>query len=343
MSELAKNFMIGLATILGLFLLALLLFYFGEFRLIRPAENEVTINMTMAGGIRPESPIELDGVPIGEVTDVTLRLADMRYPVVAKGRIESVYRIPVDYQATVERSLLAGTAILHLTSPRVHPEDGVALLSDDGSAELHVEVRTVLEEVLQELDKRTEPLLDALASFNRLSETYTTVGENINALIGEAGFDAEGKPGEPTLRSAVVRLNTVLDEASSALRLANVWLDDEQLRADFTGAVSNANALIEQASEAVAQYGRLAESLEEDADVLVQRLVPVTDELAETLADVRRVTALAMEGRGTIAQLLNNPDLYESLLDASIRLERALAEAQLLIQKFQQEGVPLRW
>jgi hypothetical protein len=44
-----------------------------------------------------------------------------------------------------------------------------------------------------------------------------------------------------------------------------------------------------------------------------------------------------------MAQLLNNPDLYNSMNDAAVRLERALTEAQLLIEKFKAEGVPVRF
>jgi hypothetical protein len=71
--------------------------------------------------------------------------------------------------------------------------------------------------------------------------------------------------------------------------------------------------------------------------------MPVADSLSATLEDVRRLTRLASEGQGTVAQMLNNPDLYNSMTDAAQRLERALTEAQLLIEKYKAEGVPIHF
>ena len=44
-------------------------------------------------------------------------------------------------------------------------------------------------------------------------------------------------------------------------------------------------------------------------------------------------------GKGTLGQLVNNPDLYHSLNDAAKRLEKALGEVELLAQKIKAEGV----
>ncbi len=58
---------------------------------------------------------------------------------------------------------------------------------------------------------------------------------------------------------------------------------------------------------------------------------------------MQALARVAREGEGTIAQLLNNADLYRSLDDAAIRLERTLREAELLIGKVKAEGIPVLW
>ena len=76
---------------------------------------------------------------------------------------------------------------------------------------------------------------------------------------------------------------------------------------------------------------------------MVQRLLPVADELAVTLEEIRRLTTLATEGEGTVALLLNNPDLYLSLDDAATQLDEALREVRLFIQKVKAEGLPINY
>lgn len=353
MTEAARNFVVGLATIIGLVGLAILLMYFGELRLFAKPEYQITIHLTAASGLREGAAVELNGVPIGRIESVWIHEEVAEFPVRARARVDRAYRIPTNVTASIDRALVAGTASLQLVAEPWIREDGEVrarpeYVPDDGEGQLWVRTRTLYDMILDELDRRTEPVMIALENFNRLSETYTQVGENLNALIGNSGLTDPDSPDaaeitEPNLRAAVAKLNAVLDEARSALHLASAWLEDDQLRQDVSHAVTNANALIDTATQTFERYRALAESLESDAAHLVQNLVPVTDELAATLEDVRRLTQLATEGRGTVAQLLNNPDLYESLLDASVRLERALTEAQLLIQKFQAEGVPVRW
>ena len=84
-----------------------------------------------------------------------------------------------------------------------------------------------------------------------------------------------------------------------------------------------------------------AARLQADAETVVKGLLPISDDMAITLEEVRRLTKLATEGEGTIAQLLHNPDLYDSLDDAAVRLERTLVEIQLYIEKIKAEGLDI--
>ena len=45
-------------------------------------------------------------------------------------------------------------------------------------------------------------------------------------------------------------------------------------------------------------------------------------------------------GEGTVGQLARNPELYNSVKDAADRLEMALRELQLRVQKYKDEGIP---
>ena len=45
----------------------------------------------------------------------------------------------------------------------------------------------------------------------------------------------------------------------------------------------------------------------------------------------------ANAGEGSLGMMLNNPDLYNALTDAAVRLERTLVEIQLFIQKVKAE------
>src|SRR5207247_562591 len=193
------------------------------------------------------------------------------------------------------------------------------------------------------LDERMKPLLAGLDSFNKLSAKYIEVGDNLNALLKPQTTQDLANGETPNLNTAMIKLNAALDDVRGSLDLAKQWLGDEQIKNNAREAIEKARMLIDKSTTAVDRYTHLAETLQTDATDVRNRLLPVADTLAATLEDVRRLTRAASEGKGTLAQFLNNPDLYNSLNDAAVRLERTLTQAQLLIQKIQAEGLPVKF
>ncbi len=79
MKEGVRNFVVGLTTIGSLVGLAVLLLLFGELdSLIRP-RYALTINTNHAVGLRPGSSVELNGVPVGVVDSIRVRV-ETPYP-----------------------------------------------------------------------------------------------------------------------------------------------------------------------------------------------------------------------------------------------------------------------
>lgn len=335
MNERSYNFLIGLTSIIALLGMVVLLMLFGELDGFFNPRYQVTINTYHASGLREGSAIELNGVPIGNI-DTIFSKRDSHYAVQIIAQIDIEQRIPVDVRPFADSSLLGGSATLVLEAAPILPNSDGKYLPTDGSATINGELRIrLIEQITAELDSRIAPLLESLAQFSQL-------GENINALLAapDPNLPADQQP--LNLRSAMVTLNTVLSDVHEALALAKAWLGDDQLRVNTAQAVRNANTLIEKATLTIDQYSSLATSLETDANALTLKLLPMADSLALTLEEVRRVAILAREGQGSVALMLNNPDLYMSLTDAASRLDKALTELHLLIQKIRDEGVPLK-
>jgi phospholipid/cholesterol/gamma-HCH transport system substrate-binding protein len=125
--------------------------------------------------------------------------------------------------------------------------------------------------------------------------------------------------------------------------MAKSWLGDEKIRADATEAVQKAGVLIDQATATLDEFTKLAGRLDTDVDTVVEHLIEVSDEMTTTLQEVRGLARKASSGEGTVGQLLNNPDLYESLDDAADRMERTLRDIQLLLDKIKDDGIGAAW
>ena len=330
MRETTQNFLVGLTSIIAIIGMAVLLMQFGELDRFKK-RYVLTIHTNHAAGLRQGSSVEYNGVPIGFVKKVDLS-PDPRYPVQIEVLIDNDQRIPANAIPYSQTSIFGGSAILELEGTESGLQDeGDYFPKENDTNDIFSPIRfRLIEQITTELDDRMKPIISSLEAFQKLSETYTEFGENLNKIL----FTSE--EGD-TIRN----LNNVLTQISEALQLAKLWLGDEQMLNDFRRSVENANLLIEKATSTFDRYTRLADVLEEDAETIVKGLLPISDQIASTLEDVRNITRLAMEGDGTVSQLLNNPDLYRSLDDAAVRLEQTLVEIQLYIQKIKTEGLDI--
>ncbi|MCH7602037.1 MAG: MCE family protein [Planctomycetes bacterium] len=330
MRETTQNFLVGLTSIIAIIGMAVLLMQFGELDRFKK-RYVLTIHTNHAAGLRQGSSVEYNGVPIGFVKKVDLS-PDPRYPVQIEVLIDNDQRIPANAIPYSQTSIFGGSAILELEGTESGLQDeGDYFPKENDTNDIFSPIRfRLIEQITTELDDRMKPIISSLEAFQKLSETYTEFGENLNKIL----FTSE--EGD-TIRN----LNNVLTQISEALQLAKLWLGDEQMLNDFRRSVENAHLLIEKATSTFDRYTRLADVLEEDAETIVKGLLPISDQIASTLEDVRNITRLAMEGDGTVSQLLNNPDLYRSLDDAAVRLEQTLVEIQLYIQKIKTEGLDI--
>jgi len=343
MREGVRNFMTGLVAIIALIGLAFLLMSFGELDPLLHPRYKLTLKSDNAAGLRPGGTVEFNGVPVGVVDSVYME-QDPDFPVRIICLIDNTTRIPLDAKPFAATPLIGGSAGLQLQAP-TNGENALGhYFPTDDRAEIVGPIRGgMFAQITEQLDQRMKPLSDSLEKFNRLSDTYIALGNNLNNLLQPQSEHDLATGEQPNLRTAVVRLNDALDQAREGLSLAKSFLGDEQMRADARNSVEKAKHLIDLTTTAVEKYTKLAEALQANAEDLTKHLLPVSDSMAATLEDVRRLAKLASEGKGTMGLLLNNPDLYNSLNDTAIRLERTLVQIQVLVEKLKQEGVNIHF
>jgi phospholipid/cholesterol/gamma-HCH transport system substrate-binding protein len=303
-TQFTRNFLLGLASIAGLVALATLLLLFGELEAVLRPRYLLTIDCTNAVGLRAGSTIELNGVPVGQV-DHVVTIQHPEFPVRILALIDRQVQIAEHVALYATSSLLGGSATLQLEAPA---SPGSPVLATDGSAHLADVIRSrLIAQLTSELDARMGPVVEAMKEFEMLAR-------NLNELV-EPPDPARPRDAR-TIRTAVETLNEVLQDMHEALTRATATIDE---------------------------FTRIAVGLETDAHTVVQQLTEVSEELTLTLQEARGLARKASSGEGTVGQLINNPDLYESLDDAADRMERTLRDLQLLLEKIRGDGLRVVW
>ncbi len=339
MKPVIRDFLTGVTVLVGLLGLILMLMLFGEVADLGQKFYHFNVHVTNAGGLSGTSAITLNGVKVGQV-ESTAVLAPPAGGARIKVRIRDGVAIPKVAKISIEKSLV-GDAGMEFTIPADAPATAMNDLIKAGDDFEGGEPTSTLGRLANSIEKPLSRFGSTADNIDKLEATYNTLGERLNEML-EPRTTAEVDAGKaPNVRSTIARADLALSNASK-------FLSDDQLVKDTKSVISKASDLMDQAHGLAETWKATAGNLDkqvsrvgDDLDTLAAQAtgtLRTTDKAAGELATVLEKVS---KGEGTAGQLVNNPDLYNSLRDASQRLDRALADFQLLIQKYKAEGIPL--
>lgn len=336
-SKFARDFFTGLTAIGGIAGLVAMLALFGELRNIGQEFYNFKLHMDTGGGLSATSRVTLNGVRVGTITHL-VNAADPSDGVLLTIRVKADTRIPSSFEVFIEKTLV-GDANLDLIVTRQTVPDVNFVNPDEvynrKATGLFDKVQTALAEPLQRLTKTAD-------NIDELAATYTQVGKRLDALVAPRTPAEVAAGAEPNLTSAIARADTVLAGA-------NEWLGDDQFRGDLRTITAKTADVLDQASQTAQSWRDAADTVNrqiastgQKVDELAGQATGTLRRLDQAANEVVQVTASVNKGEGTLGQFIHNPEVYNAVRDAAKRLERALAEFQMLVEKYKEEGIPLK-
>jgi len=356
MSQRGRDIIVGLTGIAGAAGIAFLTLIFGYAPGWLQDGYNVTLTMPHASGLQAGSRVRMSGKDIGRIDSVALR-GPPAWGVIVAAKIDTLYDVPVAVLIGVESPILGGSPALSLEPRRGKTGNAAAFLVKDGSARLEItdeipslasrfaaELRSALKATVTDL--RAE-LGRAQGNLDRLADAWVAVAEHLSALLEPrtpAMVDAADTGGlVGNLSTVLARADERLAELQLVLDGIAVWVNDPTLREQVRALAANANQLAGKLEHGVDRVTEIAQGTADSFDTLVAALVEVSDELSQAITGARTVLARVTDGKGTAARLLNDPAAYESMQDAFERLGLALEEMRMLVEKWQREGLPVKF
>ncbi len=316
MNERRRNLIVGGTVLAGGVGFLFLLLVFGYVPRLLQSGYYVEIVLEDAQSVNPGSRVDLAGIDVGEVEAIRFR-EPFDGGVQVKARIKDAINIPATARVVVERELLGGSSTLKF----VVDGNGQAIsdfLPRDGTARVLGGPGA--------LDNAVGGFQQMGEDFARLSTAWSGVGEKLDAFLG-----GQTRPDDAGPMAAVTRvlagLESRLGEIESVVAGLDSFVNDAQLREDLAAAGANARQLTAQASESL-------------SEVKARTLVVVGD-MAQVLAQAQEMMVKANTGQGTLGKTLNDPALYDNLNDTALRMNAALDDLRLLLEKWKSEGVPI--
>ena len=310
-----RNMIVGGFVLIAFCCFIWLVFIFGElpvavskFRSFR-----VLVDFPSAPGIQENTPVKFCGYQVGRVIDVSPpflftdpKTGGKYHQIKVTLAVERKFTtIPSNIDVLLTRRGLGSAFIEFEFDP---DRKIVGFLKDEDV--LQGKMGTTSEFFPKEIQTKIEDLVDAVAS----------LADSANAIVGD-------EENQENIKQAIANVRTATEEATETLRSFKNLGERGTAQLDETAAKANATL----------------DSIKTFADTGTARVDDVAGQLAEAIAEIRRITAKINEGEGSAARLLNDGRLYENLLDSSQELELALEQLKKLAAEAREQGLRIKW
>jgi len=333
MSSLKRDFFTGLTALVGLVGLVVTLWLIGDLKDVVQKTYTFTLKLNSASTLGETSRVALNGVKVGGV----LKSRNQDHPaegVVLTLKINQGVRIPDNFTVYVDRGFV-GESILQLDVPEPTAASPASMSFVEPGSVYSRRAKTLFDAISDPLREPLAKLGVVADSVQRLSETYDKVGNEALDIMSPRTIAEVEAGAAPNLRSSLASIERTLAGARE-------WLNDDAFRAETKAAIAKVGTTADawtttakSADSQVASLGPKVNAAIEEATSTMRRVGAAADQVNEIAAAINK-------GDGTAASFINNPDLYNNLNGAAARLEKALVELQLLIQKYKSEGIPIK-
>jgi phospholipid/cholesterol/gamma-HCH transport system substrate-binding protein len=337
-----RNFVVG-ATVLAsviVFLWMFLRFGTKSATLFAPPQTSVEIDAPRVDGLSEGSALTYQGVSVGRVIKIERNPTGNGVKVSAL--LVTQPPIPINVNAEiVTTNLIGGGAQIALSVPT--------------DPKTHQEVPPLFS---------TEPFPKIQATYvglklNLIPSQYTETAEKIAVLsesITEAAREIHDRNIVQHLDEAVQTITAQANRAGDTMKTVQDFLGDPAVQRDMRTTLVNvrdasANVakfsatlpdLSKQASEFIANTNGSVSRTESHIDDLTKQLSDSLASATATLNTIHDITDKIDKGQGAAGQLVNDPKLYQNLIESSQALSATLKDSQRLFEQWEQEGLSLK-
>ncbi|HUY32329.1 MAG TPA: MlaD family protein [Pirellulales bacterium] len=323
MNERVMRFRVGVMMLATLIIAATLVLLIGKLPSLIEGTYTVLIDFKSAPGVGANTPIKKHGILIGRVATIGFNEDNTGALVTAK--ITSQYRLRADEIPMITSGVL-GDAVIEFVDDDLK-EDADEFIED--GARLRGGVRSSPLDVISHIEG---DLSVAIKSISRTSDEIGALSHNVNDILGA---------NDQQFKRIVDKTEQTIDGLRDAVGNIDEFLGDRQLKDDFKRAISGFPALLEETRETV---GGLRDTLSGVGPILTnvelftrplgergEQLASAMDHLDKVLADLAAFSDGLNDPKGTLGQLLNNPDLYQQANSAVANLNELTSQLRPIV------------
>ena len=347
MTEHAKNLIVGLTVIVAMLLLGWMIILFTGLPTLLQSGYEVHIRMESRSELAAGDNIHLEGMKVGSVSDISF--TDPKNPyegVTVTALINSEVTLPSNTVLWVTKRTLGRPWIEFFTEGELPPgkpqtlskvtPDTIAGHSKRASL-LPKELGPALKglaKLSENLNKLIAPETEPPAATQPTTSPTTSPGgtgkshglagtlKNLNVTLAGLAKIFGDVENQENLKTSMANLAKATEKADKAMDAMKEFADET--RKSFVTAAGSADAVGKR------------------VDQLALKLIEDAEKISTLLSTVNRIAVKLEKGEGTAGKLLDDPKLYNNLLDITKQTKVMLKELSDLVKTWKESGVKVK-
>ncbi len=324
MSEHARDYRVGLFTLVGIAVLGgLVLLYGEEPTWIMTTRYDLRILVDNPSGIGEGTPTFMQGVQVGRVSKIEFQNPEMpsKGAAVIVG-ISDEYDIPEGSTATIHPSFGFDKGAIN-----IHPPPGTIKALPRKSS-IPGEMKGALESIVPEeyitnLGDAVEQIKNMVNDVGRLAGKVSVVSDDLHDLLQTRRKEDVDDPEQ----DVSANLSTAIERIDELARLMGQMIGE---KGDLRAMTANLRQTSQDLRDWSAKLDGRTEQLVTRADEVAAKFVDTLGDMSQILDHVHTAMSAINEGEGAIGQLIHDRKLYEEIVDTVMELKLMIADLREL-------------
>ncbi|MDA0657294.1 MAG: MlaD family protein [Planctomycetota bacterium] len=347
------QFKVGVLVFASALITAILaMLFFRDFDSLGRRTRTIIVKFPSAPGVTIDTPVQKSGILIGRVRDVQLSQDPDDAGVTITAWVDSKHIIRRNEICRITSKSFLGDAVLEFVEDKSNSNKTVITEDEvmfDGV------VATDAIESLQKLATMVAGLendvVQALNAVEKAGTAIQTAGLDVSQVASRMnGFLDENRDRLSSIleraEGGLARLDSTLGSATTLMNSMNDIVGDPELRKQLENALRQVPLVLGDARDLLAGLQRVANEAETNLDNLQGLTAPLGEKgpqivaaieggvgrLDELVGELIAVAKSVRSGKGTVYQLLNNPDLYQKLTLAVDNINEVAGELRPVVK-----------
>lgn len=315
-----KYLAVGVTVIIASVLLIAMIFIFTGAPQWFTGGRTLKIHAEETYGLNSGSRIYLRGMKVGSVRNVIFTDGNPAKGVTIIASLDKGLNLPRKLKAHMVRQGLASMSSISLWPDKTctdyyGPDETVVINSITSQANSLVPTELTM----------------AMNNFSKLAAT-------LNDMLtkdpqDETSTQPTTKPGEPStgLNGTIVRLNRTLDSIYTIT-------GNEKSQKNIEASLENISVASAQMKDLLAEARKTIESSQQ----LSRELITDAEDMSKLLQSFQKTANALNESKGTAGKLINDPQVYDSILQSTKELEKLIKELRHMTEKWRRDGVGVK-